>query len=70
VAVKIGRARAFGAQLKAWLQAALTLWHESREGKAPHYKVVAEALQAAMTYHLRDWRLQDLDNQRLLNALG
>ena len=70
VETKTGRARDFGAQLKALLQDALALWHESREGKVPHDKVEAEALQAAMTSHLRDRRLNDPDNQRLLNELG
>jgi transposase len=70
VETKTGRARDFGAQLKAMLQDALALWHESREGKVPNYKVEAEALQAAITHHLRDRRLQDPDNQRLLNELG
>jgi transposase len=32
--------------------------------------VEAEALQADLTYQLQDRRLKDLDNQRLLNALG
>jgi transposase len=34
------------------------------------FTVEAEALQAERTYQLRDRRLQDRDNQRLLDALG
>jgi transposase len=70
VETKTGRARDFGEQLKALLQDALALWHESRAGEVPNYKVEAEALQAAIIYYLRDRRLQDPDNQRLLNELG
>lgn len=34
------------------------------------FKAEAEALHAAITYQLRDRRLKDADNQRLLNELG
>jgi transposase len=70
VETKTGRARDFGAQLKARLQDALALWHQHREGQVTDFKADAEALQAAITYHLRDRRLKDPDNQRLLNELG
>jgi transposase len=69
-ATKRGRARDWGAQLKALLQEALALWHEHRAGQMTDFKVEAEALHAAITYHLRDRRLKDADNQRLLNELG
>jgi transposase len=67
---KMGRARAFGAQLKTVLQDALTLWHRHRDRPVADFKVEAEALQAELTYQLRDRRLNDRDNQRLLNELG
>jgi hypothetical protein len=67
---KTGRARDFGAPLKACLQEALALWHRHREDRVADFKVEAEALQAERTYQLRDRRLQDRDNQRRLNALG
>jgi hypothetical protein len=67
---KRGRARDFGVQLKGLLQDALVLWHAHRDGDAPEFKADAEALHAELTYHLRDRRLQDPDNQRLLNELG
>jgi transposase len=70
VAAKTGRARDFGEQLKALAQEALALWHAHRDGAVPDLKVEAEALQAEVTYQLRDRRLQDPDNQRLLNELG
>jgi transposase len=68
--MKSGRARDFGEQLKALLQEALGLWHAHRDGQVAGFKLEAEALQAAITYHLRDRRLKDPDNQRLLNELG
>jgi hypothetical protein len=34
------------------------------------FKVEAEALQTELTYQLRNRRLNDRDNQRLLNELG
>jgi transposase len=67
---KTGRARAFGEQLKTALQDALTLWHRHRDSPMTDFKVEAEALQAEITYQLRDRRLKDPDNQRLLNELG
>jgi transposase len=70
VATKTGRARDFGEQLKELLQDAMALWHEYRDGHVTEYKAEAEALQAALTDQLRDRRLKDPDNQRLLNELG
>jgi hypothetical protein len=67
---KTGRARDFGAQLKTVLQDALALWHTRRETPLADFKVEAEALQAELTYQLRNRRLKDPDNQRLLNELG
>jgi transposase len=67
---KAGRAREFGARLKTVLQDALVLWHEYRDGQVTDFKLEAEALQAELTYQLRDRRLKDRDNQRLLNELG
>jgi hypothetical protein len=70
VETKSGRACDVGEQLKALLQEALALWHARRDGTVTDFKVEAEALHAELTYHLRDRRLQDPDNQRLLNELG
>lgn len=67
---KTGRARDLGEQLKACLQEALALWHRHRDGPVVDFKVEAEVLQAELTYQLRDRRLKDQDNQRLLNELG
>jgi hypothetical protein len=70
LATKTGRARDFGEGLKALLQEALQLWHDHRDGTGPDFATEAKALQEAMTYQLRDRRLHDRDNQRLLNELG
>jgi len=67
---KAGRARDFGEGLKALLQEALQLWHDHRDGTVTDFATEAKALQEALTYQLRDRRLQDPDNQRLLNELG
>jgi transposase len=67
---KRGRARDFGAQLKGLLQDALALWHAHRDGDVPAFKAEADTLDAELTYHLRDRRLHDPDNQRLRNELG
>ncbi|HEX9867907.1 MAG TPA: transposase [Candidatus Tectomicrobia bacterium] len=70
LATKTGRSRDFGEQLKGLLQEAMELWHAYRDGHWTDYKADAEALQAEITSHLRDRRLKDADNQRLLNELG
>jgi transposase len=70
LATKTGRSRDFGEQLKGLLQEALDLWHAYRDGQRPDFKADAEAMQGEITYHLRDRRLKDPDNQRLLNELG
>jgi transposase len=70
IARKRGRAREFGAQLKTVLQDALALWPRHRDSPVADFKVEAEALQTELTYQLRNRRLKDRDNQRLLNELG
>jgi transposase len=70
LATKTGRARDFGEGLKALLQDALQLWHAYHDGTATDFVTEAKALQEELTYQLRDRRLCDADNQRLLNELG
>ncbi len=70
VETKTDRAWDFGNQLKALLQDALALWHAHRDGQVMNVKAAAEALQAELTYRLRDCCLKNPDNQRLLNELG
>jgi hypothetical protein len=70
LAPKTGRARDFGERLKGLLQDALQLWHEARDDPMSDFRTAAKAVQEELTYQLRDRRLQDPDNQRLLNELG
>ena len=58
LATKAGRARDFGAGLKALLQEALPLWHAYRDGTVTDFATEAKALQEELTYQLRDRRLQ------------
>jgi hypothetical protein len=67
---KTGRARDFGEGLKGLLQGALQLWHAYHQGMVPDFPTEAKALQEEITYQLRNRRLRDPDNQRLLNELG
>jgi hypothetical protein len=67
---KAGRAREVGTGLKTLLQDALGLWHRHRDTPMADFKVEAEALEAELTYQLRNRRLHDRDNQRLLDELG
>jgi transposase len=70
--IKEGRARHFGAQLKALLKQGLHLWHEyhDHDGPLEGFAERAEELRAEVTHHLRPRRLVDADNQRLLNEFG
>jgi len=65
-----GAARAFGGQLKGLFRQALDLWHGYHQGKRKEFAPHAQQLHHVITHHLRDRRLKDPDNQRLLNELG
>jgi len=65
-----GKARAFGSRLKGLLGQALDLWHGYHQGTRRGFAAHAQHLRHAITHHLRDRRLKDPDNQRLLNELG
>ena len=69
---KQGRARQFGARLKALLKEGLQLWHEyhDHQGQFGGFEQRVQSLQAAVTRHLRPRRLVDADNQRLLDQFG
>jgi len=67
---KQGKARWFAQTLKSHLKDALQLWKDYRAGETYDYEVRREALQTLITHHLRDRRLADADNQRLLNEIG
>jgi len=68
---KAGRTRWFGSELKALLKRALELWHERRAGPPVEgYAGRVRRTKFDVTWHLRDRRLADRDNQRLLDGLG
>jgi len=67
---KTGRARSFGVKLKGLLKQARRLWREQRAGKARNFQVRAERIEEKITDHLHSRRLQDEDNQRLLDGVG
>ena len=68
------RARGFALQLQDLLRSALAVWHRWRAGEwaeAPEsFAAVREVLVGRVTWHLRDRKLRDPDNQRLLDELG
>src|SRR5712691_6442109 len=67
---KTGRARGFGVKLKGLLKQARQLWRDQRAGKARNFQARAERIEEKITDHLRRRRLQDEDNQRLLDGIG
>jgi transposase len=67
---KTGPARQFGRQLKDILQRALLLSGSRQERGSKAYWKQVEELDSELTAHLRDRRLRDQDNQRLLNGVG
>ena len=69
LAGKKGRARDFGARLKALLQDALAVWQAWRAGESAICTARRDAVWDQRTAHLRPRRLTAPDNQRLLNAL-
>ncbi|QEH36417.1 Transposase IS66 family protein [Aquisphaera giovannonii] len=68
---KAGRARWFGSELKGLLRRALELWHERRAGPpTADYAARVGRAKIDIAWHLRDRRLADRDNRRLLEGLG
>lgn len=67
---KTGRARSFGLKLKGLLRQARQLWRDQRAGKTRNFQVRAARIEEKITDHLRPRRLQDEDNQRLLDGIG
>lgn len=70
--IKQGRARHFGARLKALLKEGLLLWHEyhDHQGQLAGFEVRVRQLGAAVARHLKPRHLTDADNQRLLDQFG
>jgi transposase len=67
---KTGRAARFGKHLKDLLQQALRLWAGRDKMNSGAYRKHVSQLYEELTTHLRDRRLRDPDNQRLLNGAG
>jgi hypothetical protein len=67
---KAGQAGRFGRQLKDILQRALLLSAGRKEIGPKAWRKQVEDLNIELTAHLRDRRLRDRDNQRLLNGAG
>lgn len=70
VQTKQGRARSFGNHLKGLLREAMELWDRRDGGDALGFAKEAERLRGEVSRNLRDRRLTDRDNQRLLDELG
>lgn len=70
--LKAGKVKWFSSQLKALLHSANELWNQHRDGKInlPDYLAHGKVMAGQITHHLRDRRLKDKDNQRLLDELG
>jgi transposase len=67
---KQGRARQFGATLKALLREGLALWHARRDLTPEDFRARSDQVEQQLTHHLRNRILRDDDNQRLLNGIG
>jgi len=65
-----GKAQAFGRRLKGLLGQALDLWHDYHRGHRRGFATQAQRLRHVITHHLRERRLKDPHNRRLLNELG
>src|SRR6185369_9367320 len=64
------RARWFALQLQDLLRAALALWQRWHVGEREGFEAVRAVIERRLTWHLRDRKLRDRDNQRLLNEIG
>lgn len=65
-----GPARTFGVRLLGQLREALDLRRRAPEMDREGFAAEAQRLQGALTHQLRERRLKNPDNQRLLNELG
>lgn len=67
---KRGPARVFSSRLTGVFRETLDLWRAAPQTERERFAAEAARLKAALTRQLRDRRLADPDNQRLLNELG
>jgi transposase len=70
LAIKVGAARDFGEKMLALKDEALQLHADWHAGRRDGYNEKVGRIEARFTDHLRDRRLTDPDNQRLLNGIG
>lgn len=69
---KTGRAKAFTRELKTTLREAIKLWRDHRAGECATepYRERGRRIRQSLDRQLRDRRLRDPDNQRLLDGIG
>jgi len=67
---KHGRSRCFAEELQRIFHTALELSQAWHAGRRRGYRTAAAHVQERLRHHLRDRRLRDADNRRLLNELG
>jgi transposase len=67
---KCGMARQFGLGLKMLLREGIALWKERPQLAPEKYQALRQDLNDQLTHYLRDRKLRDVDNQRLLNGIG
>ena len=67
---KVGRGRSFGKRLLELLREVIELRESELRGEAVDFIGEAERLKREVSAHLRDRKMADPDNQRLLNELG
>jgi transposase len=67
---KQGGACTFGLVLKDLLDQGLELHHKRSALSSADYQLQVQELDDGLSYHLRDRRLTDTDNQRLLDGIG
>jgi hypothetical protein len=70
LATKVGAARDFGEKMLSLKDKALHLHADWHAGRRDGYNEKVGRIEARFTDHLRDRRLTDRDNQRLLNGIG
>jgi len=70
--IKKGRAKDFTRELKRILRDAIKIWRQYKEGtiKEKEFRRQGEEIDVKLTWHLRNRRLKDPDNQRLLDGIG
>lgn len=67
---KSGRARSFGLRLQGFLRDAIELGRERGLYTPAEFEIQIQEIADPLTWHLRDRKLTDPDNQRLLDGIG